>query len=75
MRYTCPNGHQIDSEDFTQIICEDCNLIATALDGNTVTEWADLDDHHDACANLQDQLDGAFDNQYFGAGFSHSVNP
>lgn len=65
--YTCPNGHKIVAEDNETVECTRCDLIATWLDrsSGTVHTWMDYDDYSDACRDMQDQMDAAFDHQYF----------
>lgn len=65
--YTCPNGHQILAVDGENVECTQCDLIATHLSRATgeVYSWMDVGDYYDACRDLQDQMDAAFDHQYF----------
>ncbi len=69
--YTCPAGHDVHADESEDVICRHCNLIATHLNRRSgeVYEWTDLDEYHDNCEALQDQIDGAFDDQYFGGGW------
>ena len=66
--YTCPAGHDIHATDSETVECEICNLTATHLNTRTgeVFEWLDSDEFYEANRDLEDQLDAAFDNQYFG---------
>lgn len=68
---TCPKGHVIDLEPDVAPECHTCRLIAVHLDRKTpkVLEWMPRADYDAAAENLQDQLDAAFDNQYFGGGW------
>ena len=69
--YTCPAGHECTEDAYGIPTCETCNLTATHIDGanRVVLQWTDIDDHEEARRDLQDQLDAAFDNQYFGGGW------
>ncbi len=66
--YTCPNGHKIKAGDRETVECQECELVATSLNRATgeVHSWMSRDDYDDSCENLQDQMDAAFDNQWFG---------
>ncbi len=69
--YQCPNGHTVTADNRANVVCEPCNLIAVQLNrkAGTVGAWTDIDCHRDAVESLNDQLDAAFDNQYFGGGW------
>ncbi len=45
--------------------CESCKLIATWYNGKEVFSFMRIQDYEAARENLQDQLDEAFENQYF----------
>lgn len=47
--------------------CEDCQIIATWYNEKTgeVFTWRSVAAHEAACEDMQDQLDAAFDHQYF----------
>ncbi len=73
---TCPNGHTVDIDARFPArgeapMCETCNLIATHFNGKTgqVFTWTDIDEHHEACSEMQDAMNSAFDNQYFSEGW------
>ena len=69
--YTCPAGHKVVAEDHEHVICEMCNLVATHLNrrDSVVLEWTDREEHEEACHRLSDDMDAAFDNQYFSDGW------
>lgn len=69
--YTCPNGHKISRPEGETVECANCRLTATHLNTRTgeVFSWTKTSEHRRACRNLQDQIDAAFDNQYFGGGW------
>ena len=47
--------------------CESCGLIATWCNDKTgeVYTWRTIAEHEQACEDMQDMIDDAFDNQYF----------
>ena len=47
--------------------CEACHLVATWWNGGSheVYKWQDEDEYLDQFRDLQDEIDAAFDNQYF----------
>jgi len=51
--------------------CDQCQLIATHYNGRTgeVYEWTTQAEHRQACENLQNAMDDAFDNTYFSGGW------
>lgn len=64
----CPQGHTIEFEIPETPTCEDCQLIATSYSGGSdgvYDEWTPIEQHRRACEDLQDQMDAAFDHQYF----------
>lgn len=69
--YKCPSGHQVHAEDRQDVICHKCDIIAMHINrrDGIASEWMDRDEYHEGCRDLQDQLDSAFDNQYFGGGW------
>lgn len=71
MTTNCPSGHTCRIGETGTPVCDECDLIATWWNARTgeVFTWTDQEEHHEACRSLQDQMDGAFDNQYFGGGW------
>lgn len=67
--YICPEGHRIISSDVPK--CPTCELIATRFNAKTgeVFTWTPIHEHEADCEALQDQMDAAFDNQYFSGGW------
>ncbi len=68
--YTCPNGHRVTwnhRDDDTAPTCHRCGVIATHYNDLTkdVYTWTDTAEHRAACERLQDEIDAAFDHQYF----------
>ena len=67
-RTKCPNGHVVPSPEQGQPPeCSICELIGTHYSTRTgeVYSWMAIDEYREANRNLQDQMDAAFDNQYF----------
>ena len=67
----CPNGHLVSWGDPGQPPeCGTCELVAThySTRTNEVYDWMAYEDYLEASRNLQDQMDEAFDNQYFNDG-------
>jgi hypothetical protein len=66
----CPNGHRVEvgasNENRTE--CDLCGLVATQVSADGVT-WMHSDDYDEQCRELQDAMDSAFDDQYFGGGW------
>ena len=65
--FTCPAGHVADVNEYGTPECHQCDLVAThynARDGEVYT-WTPRATHEAACERLRDQMDAAFDNQYF----------
>lgn len=71
MKFKCPNGHTVTAGDGENVECKPCNLVAVQLNrrDGTVGVWTDIDCHRVAVESLNDQLDAAFDNQYFDGGW------
>jgi hypothetical protein len=67
----CPAGHQTVWGRHDVPTCEECSLVATGYNGRTgeVSGWMTREAYEDACRDLQDQIDAAFDNQYFDGGW------
>ena len=65
MKYTCPNGHEIETNQ--PPVCHKCDLVATHYNAGTgqVYSWIDRAKHERNQERLQDAMDEAFDNQYF----------
>ena len=65
--FTCPNGHEVKNVDHETPRCNHCDLVATWYNSSTgeVHTWTDGDEYHESCRSLRDQMDAAFDNQYF----------
>lgn len=71
METKCPKGHVATMGQHGTPECNACNLIAVHWNGRTgeVFAWENQDRHRAACDRLQDDMDAAFDNQYFGDGW------
>ena len=65
--YRCPTGHEIHTDPDDPPECDSCNLIATHYNSRTgeVWTWTDRQKHENACRQLQEQIDAAFDHQFF----------
>ena len=65
--FTCPNGHTVANVEHETPCCDRCDLVATWFNRSTgeVHTWTDADECHESCRSLRDQMDAAFDNQYF----------
>lgn len=73
----CPNGHAITwtvDEDgqgnelnSKSPSCRQCNLVGTHYNGKDleVMEWTKEEVYRMNCERMQDEIDAAFDNQYF----------
>ena len=68
--YSCPAGHPIAATVLEPVECDACELVATHYNASTgeVYQWTNRDIHRAACERLQDEMDAAFDNQYFNEG-------
>ena len=69
--YTCPKGHAATLENGRTPVCVPCKLIATHFNAGTgeVFNWMSMVKHWATCERLQDDLDAAFDHQYFDGGW------
>ena len=67
----CPAGHTTEWGQHDAPTCDQCQLIATHYNGRTgeVYEWTTQAEHRQACENLQNAMDDAFDNTYFSGGW------
>ena len=67
MTTICPNGHKITTDNFQTPVCKKCGITATHYNRNTgkVYFWMDTVKFEMGQERLQDELDAAFDNQYF----------
>lgn len=67
---TCPDCQTVyQYPDRTTVCCEECDLTCSGYFGNDRSSWMATPDYHDSCRSLQDQMDAAFDNQYFDGGW------
>jgi hypothetical protein len=71
MKFVCPNGHAVENVESDMPRCEPCKLVATWFNRRTgeVHTWQDETKYDRACRRLKDDMDAAFDNQYFGGGW------
>ena len=79
MFYKCPNGHSVEHDATnsrsrhiheTAPTCHECELIATHYNARSgeVYTWTPIVEHEQACERMQDEMDAAFDHQYFDEG-------
>jgi len=64
----CPKCSQATTlRHNVQPYCEDCEIVSLNYNVNagTASDWQLLDDYLDDCAYLQNEIDSAFDNQFF----------
>ena len=62
----CPQGHTVHRGNHDNVECSVCDSVATSVINGEPANWMQLEEYQDACRRLQDQVDEAFDNQYFG---------
>ena len=69
--YHCPKGHVATLQDNCTPACIPCKLIATHYNGKSgeVHEWTPMAQYRANCERLQEEMDAAFDNQYFDGGW------
>ena len=63
MLYRCPNGHEIEAAEFTDICCRECKLVATHYNFRTgdVYEWTPLAVHRAAVQRMNAMMEEASD--------------
>lgn len=68
MEIKCPKCEQATKlRHGLQPHCEDCEIVSLNYNVHkgTASDWQLLDSYLDDCAALQNEIDSAFDNQYF----------
>lgn len=71
-KYTCPNGHTCTGDEGNDLPhCHQCSLVATGWNTRTgeAYDWQSYQVYLDNVQQMNDQMDAAFDNQYFSGGW------
>jgi hypothetical protein len=68
MKYTCPKGHIVEAGNWDDVVCHDCDIIATSYNVKTgeVYHWTPTQKHRAACERMQQEIDTAEDRMLFG---------
>jgi len=72
MQVTCPQNHRFDHDFSTGApVCPTCGVVGTHYNNRLgkVYRWTDGHVHQDNQDQLQEAMDAAFDNQFFGGGW------
>ena len=72
-KYKCPKGHAIETADgpCNPPVCDECGIIGGHHNPRlgVVYSWTKINVHESDCRQILDEIDAAFDNQYFGGEF------
>jgi hypothetical protein len=71
MKYICPKGHELEVDDSDTVQCDQCKLVATHYNrvSGEVYQWTPRSQYLRNCERLQEEMDDAFENQYFSGGW------
>ena len=64
----CPAGHDVAEDENGLPTCMggDCEYACVGYNGGKVYEWMDAEEHYENVRAMNDAMDAAFDNTYFG---------